>query len=337
MNTPELSTTTLHYVTDSIPGITRKQRRNKFFYYHPDGNPVIDNKVLERIKSLVIPPAYKDVWISPFPDSHLQFTGRDSKNRKQYRYHPLWRQIRQENKFMSMVSFGKMLPLIREHVEQELNKPLTMNKNQITCALIYILDNHFIRIGNIIYEKQNQSYGLTTLRKKHLSLSSAKATLDFEGKSDTFWHVVLKDKTIIKILKKCDALPGYRLFKYLDENNQPNEITSQDINNYLHTLTNLTFTAKDFRTWGACREVLHRLIQTEYDEETSAETLKTIICEVASILGHTPAICKKCYIFPDLLIKWKEEKISAWVKKRPNLIHDRDKLLLEWLEAHIQQ
>jgi len=328
----------LQYISDSIAGISRKRYGTKFVYYNSDGTHIVDNHVLTRIKSLAIPPAYNEVWISPVANGHIQATGRDSKNRKQYRYHPLWRQIRQEDKFMSMIPFGKVLPLIREHIDQELNKPLKIDKNQITCAIIYLLDNHFIRIGNPIYEKQNKSYGLTTLRKKHLSLSSSEAVLEFEGKNAQPWHVVLKDKKIIKILKKCEAIPGYRLFKYLDEDNNHSEITSQDINNYLQNLTNYSLSAKDFRTWGACRETLYRLTQVHYnDEETSQETLKTIISEVASILGHTPAICQKCYIYPEIIIKWKEKKIKSWLKKHYRLTEDKDELLLLWLEEHIKE
>lgn len=326
----------LQHISDSMAGISRKRYGNKFAYYYQDGTRVVDKNIISRINSLAIPPAYKDVWISPLSNSHIQATGRDSKNRKQYRYHPLWNQIRQENKFTSMIAFGKMLPAIREHIQLELAKSISMDKNQVICAIIYLLDNHFIRIGNAIYEKQNKSYGLTTLRKKHLSLSPSKAILDFDGKNSKPWHVVLKDKKIIKILKKCEEIPGYRLFKYLDENNNHIEITSQDINDYLHNVTNLSFTAKDFRTWAACRETLYRLTQTHYnDEGSSQESLKTIISEVASILGHTPAICQKSYIYPDIIMKWKEEKIHAWFKKRVQLSRDKDRLLLRWLEDHM--
>ncbi|MDI1351177.1 MAG: DNA topoisomerase IB, partial [bacterium] len=227
---------------------------------------------------------------------------------------------------------------IRQHIQDELDKPLKMSKNQIICAVIYLLDNYFIRVGNAIYEKQNKSYGLTTLRKKHLSLSSTKAILNFSGKNSKPWHVVLKDKKIIKLLKKCESLPGYRLFKYIDEDNNTYEITSQDINLYLHKLTQHPFTAKDFRTWGACRETFYRLSQIHYiDEHSSQEPLKNIIAEVAKLLGHTPAICQKCYIFPEIIIKWKETQIKTWIKKRTRLMSDKDKLLLRWLETYANQ
>lgn len=325
----------LEYVKDSIPGIRRVRQGKKFLYYAPDNTLITDAATLARIKSIAIPPAYKKVWISPLENSHIQATGRDSKNRKQYRYHPLWRKICQENKFLSMIAFGKALTKIRAHIHEELNKPLKMNKNQIICAIIFLLDNFFIRIGNLVYEKNNHSYGLTTLRKRHLSLETHKAILEFEGKNAKPWHVVLKDKKILKILKKCEAIPGYRLFKYLDENNKAVEVMSQDVNNYLNYLTKNSFTAKDFRTWAACREALYRFAQASYIEnKSSQEKLKSIIREVAEILGHTPAICQKCYIYPEIINQWKQREINAWIKHHPSLMKDKDKLLLHWLEAH---
>ncbi len=324
----------LYYMNDSIPGITRKRRGDKFVYLHPNNTVVTEDDILERINSLAIPPAYNQVWISPLPNSHIQATGRDSKNRKQYRYHPLWRKIRDENKFMGMTHFGQALPKIRKHIERELNKPVKISREQIICAIIYLLDNHFIRIGNSIYEKQNHSYGLTTLRKKHLSLSSSKAELNFKGKNLKSWQIVLKDKKIIRILKKCEAIPGYKLFKYIDEESNYSEITSQDINTYLHDLTKDSFTAKDFRTWGACREMFFHLSQTPYlDELSSKKDFSLIISKVAKLLGHTPAICQKCYIYPEIINQWKEGKINRWVKKRPKLIENKDKLFLRWLET----
>lgn len=335
-NEPFNDHASLEYLKDSIPGIRRQWKRNNFYYYTPDNVLIKDPIILGRIKSLAIPPAYEDVWISPISNSHIQATGRDSKKRKQYRYHPLWREICQQTKFLSMVTFGKELPKIRMHVNEELNKPLKMDINQIICAIIFLLDNYFIRIGNTIYEKTNHSYGLTTLRKKHLSLETHKAILEFEGKNSKPWHVVLKDKKILRVLKKCEAIPGYKLFKYLDEQNKSVEIMSQDVNHYLNQLTKHPFTAKDFRTWAACRESLYRFALTPYsDDKLSQQNLKSIINEVAEILGHTSAICQKCYIYPEIINAWKENRIQAWVKKRSLLLKDKDKLLLRWLEAHL--
>lgn len=325
----------LRYYNDQFPGITRKRNGNTFQYFYPDGKRVVEQNVLERIKKLAIPPAYSEVWISTKANSHLQATGRDAKNRKQYRYHKKWESIRQQNKFMMLLPFGQALTKIRKHTEKVLKNPLHLNKEQIICAIIFLLDNYFIRIGNYIYEKQNKSFGLTTLRKKHLSWKSTQAILEFEGKNSKSWHVVLKDKKILKILKKCEEIPGYHLFKYLDEDNISHEISSQDVNEYLKQITQQDFTAKDFRTWAACRETLFRLVSIEYDEGSNS-TFKEIVTDVASLLGHTPAICQKSYIYPEIIAMWKDKKLIAWHKKTITTTVDKDSLLLQWLEEHLQ-
>ncbi|STX28346.1 Eukaryotic DNA topoisomerase I, catalytic core [Legionella beliardensis] len=323
----------LRYVKDSMPGITRKKVGKKFIYHYPDGKQVVDPEELARIKSLAIPPAYSQVWICPYANGHIQATGRDTKNRKQYRYHALWQQERQQKKFHALVDFGKALPMIREHINQELDKTIKLTKTQVICAIIYLLDGFFIRIGNAIYAKQNKSYGLTTLRKKHLTLEYDKAILEFMGKSAKPWHIVLKEKKIIKVLKKCEAIPGYELFKYFDENNQLNVISSQDINAYLQTLTGQCFTAKDFRTWAACRETLKRLL---YLDATEQALLKDVIKEVAELLGHTPTICQKSYIYAEIIDWWKDNRFSTWAKRRGKKLSTigEDELLLYWLEQH---
>lgn len=324
----------IFYSDDSIPGISRIRDKESFIYFNPDGTKITDKKILKRIASLAIPPAYEEVWISPYNNSHIQATGRDIRGRKQYCYHPLWKLVRDENKFKSMISFGKMLPIIRQHVDKELNHSLSMSKEQVICAIIYLLDNYYIRIGNAVYEKLNNSYGLTTLRKKHLMISSTKAVLDFKGKNLHAWHVVLRDRKLIKILKKCEEIPGYRLFKYLDENNSHIEITSQDVNTYLKNLTECNFTAKDFRTWAACREALFRLSKINASDR-SKSALKDTILEVSKLLGHTPTICKKSYIHPEIIRHWEKNNLEKWIRKHSRYLNDKDELLLKWLEEHI--
>lgn len=336
MDGPEIAKiAALHYMYDDTPGISRKKRRQKFIYYNSDGSRVIDESVLSRIKSLAIPPAYNNVWISPYENGHIQATGIDSKNRKQYRYHKRWQELRQQNKFMAMIPFGLALPKLRNHIDETLNHPLILDKKQIVCAVIYFLDNYLVRIGNYIYEQQNKSYGVTTLRKKHLSLSATKAILAFEGKSSQPWNIILKDKKMIKILKKCEEIPGYRLFKYLDEQNMAHEITSQDVNDYLYQVTNSSFTAKDFRTWAACREMLARLMVINYEEANGQQVFKSALNDVATLLGHTPNICQKCYIYPEIINSWKTNQLSSWYKKH-NRLNDKDKLLLRWLQDHLK-
>lgn len=220
----------LRYLTDQNAGILRKKIGKGFAYYHSNGTHIREPNILDRIRKLAIPPAYKKVWISPVENSHLQATGIDLKGRKQYIYHPLWRKIRQEQKFNLLEQFGESLPLIRGFVEKELNKNLKMTKLQIVCAVIHLLDNHCVRIGNPIYSKQNNSFGLTTLRKKHVSIKDNQVILEFKGKSAQMWHVLLKNKKIVRLIKNCSELPGYELFKYIDGEGNLHILTSQDVN-----------------------------------------------------------------------------------------------------------
>lgn len=324
----------LRYVKDNSPGISRK-RCGKGFAYYQDGQIIKDRALINRIRALAIPPAYHDVWICPHSNGHIQATGRDKNNKKQYRYHPLWQQIREHHKFNSMIDFGHALKAIRAHVEEEISKPIKLSKSQVICAILYLLDNSSIRIGNPVYATQNQSYGLTTLRKKHLSMQRNQALLHFKGKSKQLWQVVLKDRKIIRVLKKCEEIPGYELFKYRDEQGL-NVITSQEVNNYLQNLTNHPFTAKNFRTWTACRETLQRLIVITFVEEESSSALKQVIREVASLLGHSVSICQKNYIYPEIISAWQEKRLSAWAEehKKKILTLNEDELLLFWLELH---
>ncbi|MBA2657837.1 MAG: DNA topoisomerase IB [Tatlockia sp.] len=325
----------LRYVNDLTPGISRKRHGKGFAFYYADGSRVTDKNELKRIKALAIPPAYNKVWICPYPNGHIQATGMDNKNRKQYRYHPLWHEVRQQQKFHTMIHFGRAIDSIRAHVSKELSQPPTLNKTQIICAILYLLDKSCIRIGNSVYAKTNKTYGLTTLRKKHLSIEENKAVLDFEGKNSKLWHINIKDKKILRVLRKCEEIPGYELFKYRDETNALNIVTSQEINAYLQELTNHPFTAKDFRTWIASRETFLRLLELSYIENDPPAGLKDIILEVSNQLGHTPKICQKNYIYPLIVSWWQEGKLEKWkttnAKKILNL--DEDNLFLLWLAA----
>ncbi|MBA2710027.1 MAG: DNA topoisomerase IB [Tatlockia sp.] len=323
----------LRYVQDSIPGILRKKQGKGFVYFSPRGTKIVDIKELERFNSIVIPPAYQNIWICPYPNGHIQATWRDNKNRKQYIYHPLWQEARQKQKFDLMIIFGESLPSIRKHINEVLSKPATLSKQQIICAILYLLDKSCIRIGNPVYAQENKTYGLTTLRKRHLTIKEDQAILDFEGKNSKVWHININNKKIVKILKKCEDIPGYELFKYKDENKDLNTISSQDINLYLKELCNNPFTAKDFRTWIASRELLYRLVQNSIDEAPLTST-KIAISEVAVLLGHTAAICKKNYLHPELLPTWEKGRLKVWIikNKRKLIKMDKDSLLLFWLK-----
>ncbi len=329
----------LRYVNDNLPGISREYSNNQFSYFFSK-KKITDPELLDYLISLTIPPNWTNVWISPYKNSHILVTARDKNNKKQYRYHPLWVENRQQQKFKLMINFGQFLPHIRKQVDKELKQKIEPSKMQIICAIIYLLDNYHVRIGNSYYAKQNKSYGVTTLRKKHLSLNKNKAFLTFRGKNDKLWELILNDKSILKVLKKCQEIPGHELFKYYKNDNEREIITSQDINHYLQTLTNFPFTAKDFRTWIACREILFKLVNLEIDAQSeSHDGLAKTIEEVAAGLGHTPSICIKKYIYPGIITAWKDESLQKWyanikqqsVKKLP------DKLLLHWLEKHFNK
>lgn len=240
----------LRYVTDEIPGIRRKRSGKKnFIYIDINGNQIRDAKVIERIKSLAIPPAYTDVWICPFENGHLQATGRDAKGRKQYRYHPLWRSIRDQTKFTRMIAFSQALPDIRRRLEHDLGLP-GLPKPKVLATILKLMELTRIRVGNEEYAKTNHSYGLTTLQDDHVNVSGSKIQFQFRGKSGVDHEIEVSDKRLAKIVKRCQDIPGQELFQYLDENKQPQDITSTDVNDYLREISGQDFTAKDFRTWA---------------------------------------------------------------------------------------
>ncbi|HAF87757.1 MAG: DNA topoisomerase [Legionellaceae bacterium] len=324
----------LRYVNDTLPGISRKRAGKGFAYYTAAKVLIKDKTELKRIKALGIPPAYQNVWICPYANGHIQATGRDAKNRKQYRYHERWHLVRQESKFANMLQFGEALPMIRTHIKEQLAQSVKLSKSQVICAMLYLLDTCYIRIGNPHYAKENASYGLTTLRKKHLTLTRHQAQLEFKGKSAQLWQVVLKNNRILKIIKQCEDIPGFELFKYLDEEHNAHVIQSQDINHYLQSLTNQPFTAKDFRTWAACRETLKRCIELTYEGKAACKTtFKLIVAEVAKLLRHTPSICRKNYIHQNLILAWQEARFSAWLERHQPFLpqNNDDAYLLYWL------
>ncbi|MBS1801964.1 MAG: DNA topoisomerase IB [Acidobacteria bacterium] len=292
----------LRYVTDSAPGITRRRRGKSFQYFDADGKPVRDKEILGRIKSLVIPPAWNDVWICAKANGHLQATGRDARGRKQSRYHPRWREVRDENKYERMKVFGETLPVIRERVEQDLGLP-GLPKEKVLATIVRLLETTFIRIGNEEYAKENKSYGLTTLRNKHVDVEGSTVRFKFKGKSGKQHVIDLSDRRLAKIVKKCLDLPGYELFQYIDEDGTQHTVDSADVNEYLRAITEQPFTAKDFRTWAGT--VLACLALREYEVcESQTQAKKNVveaIKKVAERLGNTPAVCRKCYVHPAVL------------------------------------
>ena len=292
----------LRYVSDSAPGITRQKARNGFDYRLPDGALVRDIETLRRIRSLVIPPAWIDVWICLDPNGHLQATGRDQRGRKQYRYHPRWRDVRDEAKYGKLLIFAKALPVIRDRVEEDL-KRRGLPRERVLAAIVRLMELTFFRVGNTEYAKANKSFGLTTLRDRHVAIEGGKIHISFRGKSGKQHETDINDRRLARIVKDCRDVPGYELFQYIDDDGERRTVDSADVNEYLREITGEDITAKDFRTWAATHLAAQALREFEnFDSE--ARRKKAIIDavkKVASHLGNTPAICRRSYIHPAVL------------------------------------
>ncbi len=292
----------LRYVTDSKPGITRRKWRNGFRYFDAHGERVTDETVLGRIKSLAIPPAWTDVWICPSANGHLQATGRDARKRKQSRYHPKWREVRDETKYERMKLFGEALPKIRAHVERDLSLP-GLPREKVLATIVRLLETTFIRVGNEEYARENHSYGLTTMREKHVDVDGSTVRFKFKGKSGKNHTIDLNDRRLARIVKRCLDLPGYELFQYLDEDGEHHSVDSADVNEYLRAITEEQFTAKDFRTWAGTVLACAMLREFEaFDSQTQAK--KNVVQAVAAVaerLGNTPSVCRKCYVHPGVI------------------------------------
>lgn len=292
----------LRYVSDARPGIHRKRVGKHFSYTGLDGKPVSDQQVLQRIRSLAIPPAWTNVWICPNPRGHLQATGRDAKGRKQYCYHPEWRKIRDETKYDRMVAFGHALPLIREHVAHDL--ALTgLPREKVPATIVRLLDETSIRIGNEEYARENASFGLTTMRENHVDVEGSTIHFQFRGKGGKEFNMDLKDRRLARIVKKCQDLPGQELFQYIDSEKQTHVVSSEDVNEYLNQITGQDFTAKDFRTWAGTVVAACALFDLgEYETKTQAkQNVKHAVETAAQHLGNTPAICRKSYVHPEII------------------------------------
>ena len=291
----------LSYVSDEAPGIRRRKSGKGFTYTKPDGAKVTDKATLARIRSLAIPPAYTDVWICPRANGHIQATGRDAKGRKQYRYHPAFREVRESTKYEHMLEFARGLPAIRKTIDEHMSLR-GLPREKVLATVVHLLENTLIRVGNSDYVKQNKSYGLTTLRDPHVKVEGGELRFQFKGKSGKTWKLQVKDRRIARIVKACQDLPGQDLFQYIDDDGEQLSITSADVNAYLKEITGREITAKDFRTWAGT--VLAALALSEFEEfDNQAKAKKNIreaIEKVASRLGNTPSICRKCYVHPEV-------------------------------------
>jgi DNA topoisomerase-1 len=289
----------LRYIADDRPGIRRRKTARGFAYVAPNGEKVRDKATLERIRKLAIPPAYRDVWICLGANGHLQATGRDARGRKQYRYHPLFREIRESAKYEHMVDFARSLPVIRAKVDAHMALR-GLPREKVLATVVRLLETTLIRVGNDDYAKQNKSYGLTTLHNPHVKVDGAELRFQFKGKSGKTWRLKLKDRRVAKVVKACQDLPGQELFQYIDDGGECRDVNSSDVNSYLREITGRDVTAKDFRTWAGT--VLAALALQEFEGFDSQAKLKknvrSAIERVAARLGNTPTICRKCYIHP---------------------------------------
>src|SRR5216110_3778066 len=286
----------LRYVTDGVPGIRRQRIGRGWVFFAPDGSKIKDPAERARIEGLVVPPAWSEVWICPDPRGHIQVTARDARGRKQYRYHPRYREARDKSKFRHMLEFSEALPAIRERAERDLRAP-KLSRRQILATVVQLLDKTLIRVGNDEYARENRSFGLTTLRDRHVEIKGAKLLFSFRGKSGVDHTVSITDRRLARIVQQCQDLPGQELFKYIDTAGKRQTISSDDVNAYLREITGRDITAKDFRTWAgtmlAARE-LFSLGPAKSQREAERNMIRAIDA-VAKRLGNTRAVCRKYY------------------------------------------
>jgi DNA topoisomerase-1 len=292
----------LKYVSDGFAGITRKRAGSGWVYFAPNGARIRDADKRKRLNSLAIPPAWTDVWICPDPDGHIQATARDARGRKQYRYHSSYREARDRSKFRHMLDFSEVLPMLREQIERDLRGD-TLDRNQLLATVIRLLDRTLIRVGNDEYARENKSYGLTTLRRRHLQVSGSSLRFSFRGKSGIEHNVSLTDRRLARIIQRCQELPGQEIFQYLDAEEKRQAVGSDDVNERLREITGRDVTAKDFRTWGGTMHAalaLAAMGPAASRREADRNVIKAldIVCER---LGNTRTVCRKYYVHPALI------------------------------------
>ena len=307
----------LHYTSDTRPGIRRKRAGKGFTYTDTDGRTVRDRTSLQRIRQLAIPPAWTDVWISPDPLGHLQATGRDARGRKQYRYHARWREVRDENKYSRMLDFAKALPRIRARTSADLAKP-GLPREKVLAAVVRLLEKTLIRVGNEEYARENNSFGLTTMRNRHVKVSGSRIGFRFRGKSGIEHEVRIVDRRLARIIDHCSDLPGQELFQFVAEDGEPRPVDSEDVNAYLQEISGEEFTAKDFRTWAGTVLAARALRELEAvdDEAQGKKNVVQAIEVVAKRLGNTRAICRKCYVHPAVIDAYLDGTMVKVVKER---------------------
>lgn len=332
----------LIYVTDTEPGIIRTKIKSEFQYLK-EGTKVKDQEALQRIKSLVIPPAWENVWICVLPNGHLQATGMDVKNRKQYKYHPLWSSLRNHTKYYRMLEFGKVLPMIRLQLEKDLSLPgLPLKK--VLATIVSLMERTSIRIGSNFYEKLYGSFGLTTLKDKHVSFSGTQMKFSFKGKKGVHHDISIKNKKLVAIVQKCKDIPGRELFQYYDENGVRKPVDSGMVNAYIKDISGSDFTAKDFRTWAGTVYALLAFKELGF-YETAAEAKRKVVEAldmVAKQLGNTRTVCKKYYVHPVIVTMYEDKSLEQYIgdleaaeeEKTVTELTREEKLLMKILANH---
>ena len=330
----------LVHVSDEQPGIRREKKGDAFAYFKPNGEPVTDEKVLERIRKLAVPPAYTDVWICTRANGHLQATGRDARGRKQYRYHPQFREVRDGNKYERMLDFARALPAIRAKLAEHMALR-GLPREKVLATVVHLLETTLIRVGNDDYARENKSYGLTTLRTRHVKVEGAQLKFQFKGKSGKLWQLQVKNPRVARIVRACQELPGQELFQYLDEDRQVQRVTSSDVNDYLREITGRDITAKDFRTWAGTVLAALALQEAERGDTQAAQkkVIKAAIERVAARLGNTPTICRKCYVHPEVLQAYIEGALALEVAQQatqdPAQLKPEEAAVLAMLHARL--
>ncbi|RCS25247.1 DNA topoisomerase IB [Phyllobacterium salinisoli] len=330
----------LIYCNDTEPGIRRRRVGKGFWYVATDGSRLDDGETLTRIRSLAIPPAWTDVWISPHEDGHIQATGRDARGRKQYRYHARWTIYRDEVKFSNLVAFARALPKLRQQVDSDLRRH-GVPRERILAAVVWLLDRAMIRIGNPSYARDNNSFGLTTLREQHVELEGSTLRLQFSGKSGKEWNLKITDRRIARVIRALQDLPDQRLFQYLDADGQRHSVASQDVNDYIREAGGPAFSSKHFRTWGGTVRAAGLFAGTEVPATKGehARVMNSIIDQVAAKLGNTRTVCRQCYIHPAVIAAWSDGRLSPELgeirrrmRKIPQDLHEEEAMVLRWLE-----
>jgi DNA topoisomerase-1 len=301
----------LRYTSDERRGFQRRRAGRGFTYLDTDGRTITDERELRRIRRLAIPPAWTDVWISPDPRGHIQATGRDARRRKQYRYHERWREVRDETKYERMLDFAKALPRIRKRVARDIARP-RLTRERVLATIVRLLETSLIRIGNDEYARENSSYGLTTLREKHVRVAGSRVTFRFRGKSGKEHDVDVRDPRVARVIRRLQELPGQELFRYLDDDGEARTLDSADVNAYLREISGDDVTAKDFRTWAGTVQATRELsaIGAAASGRAAKRNITQAVKAVAARLGNTPAVCRRCYIHPAIVQAYIDGKIT---------------------------